>query len=260
MPSRLFHQCSCAFGIARSLVIYWRPGRQQGLQNLYRPFITPGAPAFDIGAHLGDRSAAFQALGAQVVALEPQPGLARWCKRMVGQELTLLPKAAGPAPGTAHIAISPRNPTVSTLAHAWREQVSQHNAGFASVNWNTQLSVEVTTLDALIATYGLPCFIKIDVEGFEAEVLAGLSQPVPALSFEFVAGTLNVGHACIQQLRRLGDYRFNVVEGEQRVFGWSDWKTADQVDAWLSQGADHLSSGDIYACQAHHPALKVSSA
>jgi len=256
MPSRLFHQCSSAFGIARSLVIYWRPGRQQGLQNLYRPFITPGAPAFDVGAHLGDRSAAFQALGAQVVALEPQPGLARWCRRMVGQKLTLLPMAAGPAAGTATIAISPSNPTVSTLAHAWREQVSQHNAGFASVNWNTQLSVEVTTLDALIATYGLPCFIKIDVEGFEADVLAGLNQPVPALSFEFVAGTLDVGHACIQQLRRLGDYRFNVVEGEQRVFRWSQWRTADQANAWLAAGADGLGSGDIYACLAHHPALK----
>ena len=259
MPSRLFHQCSSAFGIARSLVIYWRPGRQQGLQNLYRPFITPGAPAFDVGAHLGDRSAAFQALGARVIALEPQPGLARWCHRMVGQPLTLLPMAAGPASGTAHIAISSSNPTVSTLAHAWREQVSQHNPGFASVNWNTRLAVDVTTLDALIACYGLPCFIKIDVEGYEADVLAGLSQSVPALSFEFVAGTLDVSHDCIRKLRQLGDYRFNVVEGEQRVFRWSGWKTADQIDAWLSAGADQLSSGDIYACQANHPALKDSS-
>ena len=255
MPSRLFHQLSSAFGIARSLVIYWRPGRQQGLQTLYRPFITPGSTAFDIGAHLGDRSAAFQALGARVIALEPQPGLARWCQRMVGQPLTLLPMAAGAAPGTAPIAISPTNPTVATLADAWRNQVSQHNAGFASVNWSTWLSVEVTTLEALIARYGLPCFIKIDVEGYEAEVLAGLRQPVPALSFEFVAGTLDVGHACIEHLRKLGDYRFNVVEGERRVFCWPDWKTADQADAWLAAGADHLSSGDLYACQADHPAL-----
>ena len=70
-----------AGGLARSLFIYWRPGRQQGLQRLYRPFVQTGALAFDIGAHLGDRSAAFHALGARVVALEPQPTLAKWFKQ-----------------------------------------------------------------------------------------------------------------------------------------------------------------------------------
>lgn len=258
MPS-LPHSLSSAFGVARSLVIYWRPGRQPGLRNLYRPFITPGAPAFDIGAHLGDRSAAFHSLGAQVVALEPQPALARWCQRMAGREITLLPMAAGPSIGHAEIAISSGNPTVSTLAHAWRQQVSLHNAGFAKVRWKTHQRVDVTTLDALIHQYGLPTFIKIDVEGYEADVLAGLSQPVAALSFEFVSGTLDVGHECLKHLERLGDYRFNVVEGEKREFYWPQWQTADQIHTWLATGADNLASGDIYACQPGHPALKGSS-
>ena len=166
MPS-LPHSLSSAFGIARSLVIYWRPGRQPGLRNLYRPFIIPGEPAFDIGAHVGDRSAAFHSLGAQVVALEPQPALARWCRRMAGCDITLLRMAAGPSMGHAEIAISTGNPTISTLAHAWRQQVSLNNPGFTNVNWNTHQRVEVTTLDALIGEYGLPAFIKIDVEGYD---------------------------------------------------------------------------------------------
>ena len=64
-------------GLARSLVIYWRPGRQRGLRELYRPFLCAGDLAFDVGAHLGDRTAAFQKLGARVVALEPQPAARR---------------------------------------------------------------------------------------------------------------------------------------------------------------------------------------
>ncbi|MGS2742907.1 FkbM family methyltransferase [Halomonas sp. LS-001] len=258
MPT-LTHRISSAFGVARSLIIYWRPGRQPGLRSLYRPFITPGSPAFDIGAHVGDRSAAFHSLGARVVALEPQPALARWCQRMAGRDVILLPMAAGPSSGQAEIAISPGNPTVSTLSKAWRQQVSQRNAGFAKVRWKTHQRVEVTTLDALIDQYGLPTFIKIDVEGFEADVLAGLSQPVAALSFEFVAGTLNVGHECLKHLERLGNYRFNVVEGEQREFYWPHWQTADQTHAWLAAGADNLASGDIYACQVGHPVLQGSS-
>lgn len=243
-----------AGGLARSLFIYWRPGRQRGLQRLYQPFIQPGSVAFDIGAHLGDRSAAFHALGANVVALEPQPDLAKWFKRLVRpQSITLLPVAAGPTAGFAEIAISPSNPTLSTLATGWREQIGERNAGFSQVRWERRLRVPVTTLDTLIEEYGEPSFIKIDVEGFEAEVLAGLSRAVAALSVEFVSGALAVSHACVDHLSRLGDYRYNVVAGEQRHFRWAKWQTPQAVTDWLDAGAEELPSGDLYACRSDHP-------
>ncbi|HAA45133.1 MAG: methyltransferase, FkbM family domain protein [Halomonas sp. 54_146] len=246
----------CAGGLARSLFIYWQPGRQRGLQRLYQPFIQPGSVAFDIGAHLGDRSAAFHALGAKVVALEPQPDLAKWFKRLVKPPtITLLPLAAGPTEGFAEIAISPSNPTLATLATEWREQIGERNAGFSQVRWEQHLQVPVTTLDTLIAEYGEPSFIKIDVEGFEADVLAGLSCPVAALSVEFVAGALDVSHACVSQLSRLGEYRYNVVAGEQRHFRWAEWQTPQAVSGWLNAGAEALPSGDLYACRSDHPLL-----
>ncbi|MGY2461406.1 FkbM family methyltransferase [Vreelandella sulfidaeris] len=247
---------SSAGGLIRSLFIYWRPGRQRGLQRLYQPFIQPGAVAFDIGAHLGDRSAAFHALGAKVVALEPQPDLAKWFKRLVRPpSITLLPLAAGPAAGFAEIAISPGNPTLSTLASGWREQIGDRNASFSHVRWEQRLQVPVTTLDTLIEEYGEPSFIKIDVEGFEAEVLAGLSCPVAALSVEFVVGALEVSHACIHHLNRLGDYRYNAVAGEQRHFRWNEWQTPQAMTEWLRAGAEGIPSGDLYACRSDHPLL-----
>jgi FkbM family methyltransferase len=243
-----------AGGLARSLFIYWRPGRQRGLQRLYQPFIQPGTVAFDIGAHLGDRSAAFHALGARVIALEPQPDLAKWFKRLVNQPtITLLPQAAGPKAGFADIAISPGNPTLSTLATEWREKIGERNAGFSQVRWEQRLKVPVTTLDALIEEYGEPSFIKIDVEGFEAEVLAGLSRPVAALSVEFVSGALEVNEACVHHLSRLGEYRYNVVAGEQRHFRWNEWQAPQAIIEWLTSDAEELPSGDLYACRADHP-------
>ncbi len=255
MPSTL-QQLRSASGLARSLFIYWRPGRQRSLKRLYQPFLAPGDIAFDIGAHLGDRSAAFQALGAQVIALEPQPALAKWFQRLLkSPHITLLPLAVGPTPGHAEIAISVGNPTLSTLATEWRRHVGKRNAGFQRVRWEETLQVEMTTLDALIERFGEPRFIKIDVEGFEAEVLQGLSCPVAALSMEFVAGMLDVTHACLAEVNRLGDYRFNAIAGEQRQFRFATWLTPEEMASWLAEGAEQLASGDIYACRSDHPLL-----
>ncbi|WP_340148025.1 FkbM family methyltransferase [Vreelandella nanhaiensis] len=252
----LLHWLGRTGGLARSMLVYWRPGRQKSLQRLYQLFIQPGDIAFDIGAHLGDRSAAFHALGAHVIALEPQPELAKWFQRIVRHPtVTLLPLAAGPEPGFADIAISSRHPTLSTLALNWREQIGTRNESFRQVRWEQQLCVPVTTLDQLIEQYGEPSFIKVDVEGFEADVLAGLNQPVAALSVEFVAGALDVGRACVVRLEMLGSYRFNAIAGEQRRFHWPTWQTPETIIDWFSTQADGLASGDLYACRADHPAL-----
>lgn len=236
-------------GLLRSLVVYWRPGRQRGLRALYAPFVKPGDVVFDVGAHVGDRTAAFSALGARVVALEPQTGPARWLERLVGRRpgVEIRRCAVGAEEGRARLAVSSAHPTVSTLAHRWRERIPRANPTFSGVRWERSVEVPVTTLDALIGEYGVPAFCKVDVEGFEARVLAGLSTPVPALSVEFVAGGLEVTRACIRRLEALGDYRYNVIPGEGRRFLRSDWAPPGEMLAWLDAGAGGASSGDLYA-------------
>ena len=236
-------------GLIRSLVVYRRPGRQRGLRRLYAPFVREGDLVFDVGAHLGDRSVAFAALGARVIAFEPQPHIARLLRLLVGssERITVREEAVGARPGTEHLAISRRTPTVSTLSGPWRKQLAQTNAGFRSVQWEESVPVSVVTLDGLIECYGMPSFCKIDVEGYEAEVLAGLSRPVAGVSVEFVAGQLDVACACVTRLQELGSYRFNVVPGERRSFAFKTWIDANAAVAWIESGADGIASGDLYA-------------
>ena len=242
-------------GLLRSFVIYWRPGRQRRLRQLYQHLVGPGDLVFDIGAHLGDRTLAFATLGARVVALEPQPQLFSWLKYLVGRHarVTVRTEAVGRGVGIAQLAISRRTPTVSTLAKAWRQQIPETNPSFRHVRWDRVVDVPVTTLDALIDTYGLPKFCKIDVEGYEAEVLAGLSHQIPRMSLEFVSGSLDIAVSCVRRLNELGTYEFNAVPGEQRCFIFDHWVTSNHLLEWLGAGAKSISSGDLYAQLVQQP-------
>ena len=236
-----------ALGVVRSLGIYYgHPARARAMDRLYAQFIAQGDLVFDVGAHVGDRIASFRRLGTRVVAVEPQPALQRTLRLLYGRDprVTLVAGAVGRATGTAEMKINPGNPTISTLSDAFIA-ASRAAAGWEGEAWPLSLAVPVTTLDALIVTHGRPAFIKLDVEGFEAEVLAGLSQAVPALSFEFTTIQRPVALACLECCTALGYTEFNAALGESQALG--GWRTAQAMADWLADLPQEANSGDIYA-------------
>ena len=198
---------------------------------------------FDIGAHLGEKSKKILDKNLKIVMLEPLPQCVKQLKESFknNRNVEILEKAVGRTVGNMTLEVNSKMPTISTMAKHWK------NGRFSNQKWDQIISVEVTTLDHLIKIYGLPNYIKIDVEGFELDVLLGLSQKAGIISFEFTSEFLDQSIKCLSHLKKIGYGEFNLSIGESRKF-FFEWSNADNLIINLTSESkkNKLLWGDIY--------------
>lgn len=185
---------------------------QQVFQAFHRPFLV-----FDIGANQGYSAAIFLELGAKVICVEPDTRNYKALKARFHQhpEIHIVPQAVSKQVGEATFYQIQAGSALNTLNEKWKTILEnpQNNRWKKAFNFERQSTVATTTLDELIRQFGRPNFIKIDVEGFEQQVMEGLSSTVPVLCFEanlpeFRAETI----ACLTHLAQLN---------EQAIFNYS---------------------------------------
>lgn len=221
------------------------------MMRFYAQWVRPGNLVFDVGANFGARTSVFLKLGARVVAIDPQERCIAELRARFGdnERVTIVQTALGANEGHATMMVS-NALTVSSLSSQWIDKVKA-SGRFEGCRWDKQVTVPVTRMDDLIAEHGRPAFVKIDVEGFELEVLRGLTQPVPAISYEFVGEAVETAIQCARHVHSLSLGEFNFSFRESMEMQQDCWMDIESLSAALRAlpHDDIQVWGDVYARQ-----------
>ena len=228
---------------------HWIVAREKQL-DFYRRLLTelrPGDLIFDIGANEGFKTDLFLRLGGRVVAVDPdetnqsilQERFARF--RFVRRPVVIVGKAVSDSCSVETMLIDGPGSAVNTLSQKWATTLNsnkaRHSHGHSGLDFTRRKTVETTTVERLMSIYGVPIFIKIDVEGYELNVIRGLQRPVPYLSFEVnLPEFRSEGLQCVDILGRLaaaGQFNY-AVECEQGL-ALKRWVSADEFLHVLGQ-------------------------
>jgi FkbM family methyltransferase len=206
----------------------------------------PGDIYFDIGAHTGLKAEPYIESGYKVVLVEPQPKCVKILNSKYADrkgQVHLVPMGLGGRVGVLDLSINTRSPTISTFSEKWKK------GRFSNEIWDETVAVQVTTLDKLIEKYGNPRYVKVDVEGFEYEVLQGLTRKSGIISFEFTAEYVADAIKSILYLAALGYEKFNFSIAEHSASALNNWVNSSDLCAILGELAAKKSElwGDVYA-------------
>lgn len=213
--------------------------------NFYSQFISKGDLCFDVGANYGNRTEAFLELGAKVVAIEPQPNACKFLMRRFRDNIVIESKAIGKSEGSSTLFLCNLD-SLTSLSEEWIEVVSRSR--FCEATWNNQIEVCVSTLNDQINKYGKPRFCKIDVEGYELEVIKGLSEPISVISFEYtIPEFTDKAIKCIDHLTSIGKIECNYSVGETLKLALDSWLEPEKFITLFNQlHLNGIIDGDIY--------------
>lgn len=221
-------------------------------KRLFSSLIKSGELCFDVGANVGNRVEPLLQIGAKVLAVEPQKSCYKTLHRKFGNRIILIKKGLSDQEGVKKFYISDAS-VLSTYSEEWITMGKKDR--FKEHKWHKAVETEMTTLDKLIQQYGIPAFIKIDVEGYELEVLKGLSSPIKYISFEYaVPEQLQKAIDCVLRIYFTNkEIECNYSVGESMELVLDNWLSVDQMKEYMHSGKFINSFfGDIYVRTKQH--------
>jgi len=193
----------------------WFAGVRVGLPEDVMEMVGPGDWAIDIGANIGvvtGQLAARVGASGHVWAIEPVPQNSERLKALRErnnlQMIRTFDVAMGPSDGSVVLRLpTPGNSAVASVTASWID--------------GDKITVPVRSLDSLVAEHGSEgrlTLIKIDVEGYESQVLAGAVETLarfrPWLYVEFNDEILrDAGSSSAELLTQFQNAGYRAVDG-----------------------------------------------
>lgn len=181
--------------------------KYNALRDFYSKLLSPGDLVFDIGANEGNYTNIFVDIGCKVVSVEPQERCISQINERTKGKCTTLQCACGAKSGEKAILIRCNTDPCTTLSIEWIEHVCKIMPSW--MIWIPTNEVKIISLDDMIKIFGIPKYIKIDVEGYEYEVIKGLSTSIDIISFEYSKAYLEPTYKVIERLKSLSEYEYN---------------------------------------------------
>ena len=201
---------------------FWRDIEIEG-HFIYDNFITDGDTIFDIGGNVGLHSSYFtrKNKNSKIYTFEPLPENAAYLRKLIAlnkfDNIHLVEKAVSTKTGTVFF-----------------DRDKNNHQGHIS-EATSDLSVQVTTLDDFIEQQQvIPNFIKIDVEGFEGDVLDGYIKNI-SKSFPFIIIEIH----SMEQSRRVGEFFRVLPYSIFRLVDHKEWNHSKQLIPIKNISIDH---------------------
>lgn len=181
---------------------------------------------YDIGMHNGDDTAYYLHQGHRVIAIEPDPSLvskatSRFSGPLSTGQLTILNVAIASQDGHMDFWINDDNSLLNSFNHAMatREGARAH-----------VIRVETRSIGSIITEFGIPDYLKVDIEGYDLVCVNGLSPSAlpPYISVESEA--VGEGEA-------LDDQRALATLEALSKLGYCKFKLIAQHDFWPLTGS-----------------------
>lgn len=202
------------------------------LNFLKNNILNEGDLVFDVGANVGKNTDIYLQNKCKVICVDPQPSCINILNTKFSNNWDVKIEQVGLSSkeDILDFYICSTADSISTCSKDW---INKGRFSYRNFNWDQKIKVPVTTLDNLIKKYGKPKFIKIDVEGFEFEVLKGLTTPVKFISFELNSELFDKAVNCINYLTNLGYKNFNFSIAETSEFAFKEWLSADEFIEYM---------------------------